>query len=107
MGKGIAQRRRLRRALNAAEGNLHRIHNGKALPRRTAEPPREVNDLPKSLRKMLALKASWSAVGARNAGLREVELTVALEATALLRPCAGGDGAEPKAQDSWGRCAAG
>ncbi|PNW86529.1 hypothetical protein CHLRE_02g090400v5 [Chlamydomonas reinhardtii] len=59
MAKGIAQRRRLKRALNAAQGNLHRIQNGKAIPKiglPEAPQPGDTEKLPASLRRMLALK---------------------------------------------------
>ncbi|GLC34627.1 hypothetical protein PLESTB_001240900 [Pleodorina starrii] len=58
MAKGIAQRRRVKRALEAARGNLHKIANGKALPTALPEAPKpkDVEKLPASLRKMLALK---------------------------------------------------
>ncbi|KXZ42001.1 hypothetical protein GPECTOR_226g496 [Gonium pectorale] len=58
MAKGIAKRRRMKRALEAARGNLHKIQNGKGLPVSLPEAPKQ-NDaekLPASLRKMLALK---------------------------------------------------
>ncbi|GLI64160.1 hypothetical protein VaNZ11_007345 [Volvox africanus] len=58
MSKGISQRRRLKRALEAARGNMHKIANGKALPTELPEAPKptDTEKLPASLRKMLALK---------------------------------------------------
>ncbi|KAG2501081.1 hypothetical protein HYH03_000899 [Edaphochlamys debaryana] len=60
MAKGISQRRRVKRALRAADGNLHKIANGKGLPRQKPEAPNpaDAEKLPASLRKMLALKAA-------------------------------------------------
>ncbi|GFR40197.1 hypothetical protein Agub_g757 [Astrephomene gubernaculifera] len=58
MAKGLCQRRRVKRALEAARGNLHKIANGKALPKALPEAPKpkDTEKLPASLRKLLALK---------------------------------------------------
>ncbi|PNH09693.1 hypothetical protein TSOC_003705 [Tetrabaena socialis] len=70
MAKGLEQRRRLKRALTAARGNLHKIANGKGLPQDKPEAPKQsdVDRMPASLRKMLALKELAERHGKKGAG---------------------------------------